>query len=76
MTHNMDVQRWLFKMDSEHGGLGTAYCDIRYLSCYNWALQEYRRYGTELWKTTWIQVKMRPRGLRHSLPIINYRTTS
>ncbi|KAE8296247.1 IQ motif-containing protein H [Larimichthys crocea] len=55
MTHNMDVQRWLFKMDSEHGGLGTAYCDIRYLSCYNWALQEYRRYGTELWKTTWIQ---------------------
>ncbi|KAG8012691.1 IQ motif-containing protein H, partial [Nibea albiflora] len=55
MTQNMDVQRWLFKMDSEHGGLGTAYCDIRYLSCYKWALQEYRRYGTELWKTTWIQ---------------------
>ncbi|XP_040893854.1 IQ motif-containing protein H [Toxotes jaculatrix] len=55
MTQNFDVQRWLFKIDSEHGGRGTAYCDICHLSCYNWALQEYRRYGPELWNTTWIQ---------------------
>ncbi|XP_070763876.1 IQ motif-containing protein H [Enoplosus armatus] len=55
MTQNIDVQRWLFKMDSEHGGRGTAYCDMCHLSCYNWALQEYHRYGPELWNTKWIQ---------------------
>ncbi|XP_068169967.1 IQ motif-containing protein H isoform X2 [Antennarius striatus] len=55
MTQNMHVQRWLFKMDSEHGGRGTAYCDICHLSCYNWALQEYHHYGPELWKAKWIQ---------------------
>uniref|UniRef100_UPI0037E9738C IQ motif-containing protein H n=1 Tax=Semicossyphus pulcher TaxID=241346 RepID=UPI0037E9738C len=55
MAQNIDVQRWLFKMDSEHGGRGTAYCDICHLHCYNWALQEYHRYGPEIWKTEWIQ---------------------
>ncbi|KAM7396795.1 hypothetical protein PAMP_019806 [Pampus punctatissimus] len=55
MTQNIDVQRWLFKMDSEHGGRGTAYCDICHLSCYNWALQEYHRYGPKLWNTKYIQ---------------------
>ncbi|XP_039989740.1 LOW QUALITY PROTEIN: IQ motif-containing protein H [Xiphias gladius] len=55
MTQNFDVQRWLFKIDSEHGGRGTAYCDICHLRCYNWALQQYHRYGPELWNTKWIQ---------------------
>ncbi|XP_033491090.2 IQ motif-containing protein H [Epinephelus lanceolatus] len=55
MTQNTDVQRWLFKMDSEHSGRGTAYCDVCHLSCYNWALQECHRYGPELWNTEWIQ---------------------
>uniref|UniRef100_A0A7N9AZE8 IQ motif containing H n=1 Tax=Mastacembelus armatus TaxID=205130 RepID=A0A7N9AZE8_9TELE len=55
MTQNTDVQRWLFKMDSEHGGRGIAYCDVCHLSCYNWALQECHRYGPELWNTKWIQ---------------------
>ncbi|XP_054476032.1 IQ motif-containing protein H [Anoplopoma fimbria] len=55
MTQNIDVQRWLFKMDSEHGGRGTAYCDTCHLTCYNWALQECQRYGSELWNTEWIQ---------------------
>uniref|UniRef100_A0A3B4G8X1 IQ motif containing H n=1 Tax=Pundamilia nyererei TaxID=303518 RepID=A0A3B4G8X1_9CICH len=48
MTQNTDVQRWLFKIDSEDGSHGTAYCDTCHLSCYKWALQEYHRYGPEL----------------------------
>ncbi|XP_037622885.1 IQ motif-containing protein H [Sebastes umbrosus] len=55
LAQNMDVQRWLFKVDSEHGGRGTAYCDVHHLKSYNWALQECRRYGPELWSTEWIQ---------------------
>ncbi|KAM3869947.1 IQ motif-containing protein H [Diretmus argenteus] len=55
ITQNMDVQRWLFKMDSEHGGRGTAYCDVCHLSCYSWALQESRRHGPDLWRTEWAQ---------------------
>ncbi|XP_056273437.1 IQ motif-containing protein H isoform X2 [Pseudoliparis swirei] len=55
MTQNIHVQRWLFKMDSEHGGRGTAYCDTCHLSCYNWALQERHRCGPELQNTEWIQ---------------------
>ncbi|XP_058501678.1 IQ motif-containing protein H isoform X1 [Solea solea] len=55
MTQNLDVQRWLFKIDSEHSGRGTAYCDVRHLSCYKWALQEYHRCGPELWNAKWIQ---------------------
>ncbi|XP_034540895.1 IQ motif-containing protein H isoform X2 [Notolabrus celidotus] len=55
MTQNIDVKRWLFKMDSEYGGRGTAYCDTCHLSCYNWALREYHRYDPEKWKTAWNQ---------------------
>ncbi|XP_041795442.1 IQ motif-containing protein H [Chelmon rostratus] len=55
IAQNIGVQRWLFKMDSEHRGHGTAYCDICHLSCHNWALKEYHRYGPELWNTKWIQ---------------------
>ncbi|XP_034443563.1 IQ motif-containing protein H isoform X2 [Hippoglossus hippoglossus] len=55
MTQNLGVQRWLFKIDSEHSGRGTAYCDVCHLSCYSWALQEYRRHSVELWNTKWIQ---------------------
>ncbi|XP_047452635.1 IQ motif-containing protein H [Mugil cephalus] len=55
MTENMDVQRWLFKTDSEHGGRGTAYCDTCHISCYKWARHEYHRYGPELWNTKWMQ---------------------
>ncbi|KAK2917794.1 hypothetical protein Q8A73_004540 [Channa argus] len=55
IVQNMDVQRWVFKMDSENRGQGTAYCDICHLSCYSWALQEYHHCGPELWNTKWIQ---------------------
>uniref|UniRef100_A0A3B4TXE7 IQ motif containing H n=1 Tax=Seriola dumerili TaxID=41447 RepID=A0A3B4TXE7_SERDU len=63
MTQNFDVQRWFFKVDSEHSGRGTAYCDVCHLSCYNWALQEYHRCGPELWKTKWIQESVQLRYL-------------
>ncbi|KAM4572648.1 IQ motif-containing protein H [Odontesthes bonariensis] len=55
MTQNITVQRWLLKIDSEHGGRGTAYCDVCHLSSYNWALQRYHRYGLDLWNSKWIQ---------------------
>uniref|UniRef100_A0A3Q3VNS2 IQCH-like ATP-grasp domain-containing protein n=1 Tax=Mola mola TaxID=94237 RepID=A0A3Q3VNS2_MOLML len=62
-THNMCLstllgtksQRRLFKMDSEHGGCGTAYCDVFHLSCHRWALQDYHCHGRQLWNTYWIQ---------------------
>ncbi|KAM8892409.1 IQ motif-containing protein H isoform 2-T2 [Spinachia spinachia] len=77
MAQNIDVHRWLFKMDSEYGGCGTAYCDTRHLSCYDWALQECHRYGPELWKTEWIQESVQLRYLnkipewlaRHARPV-------
>ncbi|XP_072241235.1 IQ motif-containing protein H [Leuresthes tenuis] len=55
MTQNITVQRWFLKTDSEHGGRGTAYCDVCHLSSYNWALQQYHRYGPDLWNSKWIQ---------------------
>ncbi|XP_034060788.1 IQ motif-containing protein H [Gymnodraco acuticeps] len=61
MTENIDVQRWLFKMDSEHGGRGTASCDVCHLSCYKGVLQESHRYGPET--TEWIQESVLPRYL-------------
>ncbi|KAL6106680.1 iqch [Pungitius sinensis] len=64
MAQNVDVHRWLFKMDSEYEGCGTAYCDTCHLSCYNWALQECHRYGPELWKTEWIQESVQLRYLK------------
>ncbi|KAK5867320.1 hypothetical protein PBY51_011823 [Eleginops maclovinus] len=63
MTQNIDVQRWLFKMDSEHGSRGTASCDVCHLSCYKGALQESHRYGPELWRTERIQESVLPRYL-------------
>jgi hypothetical protein len=58
MTHNMEVQRWIFKMDAEFGGRGTAYCDVCHLGCHGRALQEYRRLGPVLWSQQWTQVLM------------------
>ncbi|NXC53516.1 IQCH protein, partial [Aleadryas rufinucha] len=47
---NMEVQRWLFKVDDEHGGNGTAYCDVTsHLECYHWIQKEWQRHGPEVW---------------------------
>lgn len=59
MTENSDVKRWLFKIDPEPGGCGTAFCDVQHLSCYNWALNQYHRCGFGMWETKEIQVKTR-----------------
>ncbi|NXH89115.1 IQCH protein, partial [Edolisoma coerulescens] len=47
---NMEVQRWLFKVDDERGGNGTAYCDvISHLECYHWIQKEWQGHGPEVW---------------------------
>ncbi|NXC04438.1 IQCH protein, partial [Orthonyx spaldingii] len=47
---NVEVQRWLFKVDGERGGDGTAYCDvIAHLQCYPWIQKERRGHGPGGW---------------------------
>ena len=43
ITENLEVTRWLFKLDDEFGGKGIAYLDMAKLSCYTWALKEAAR---------------------------------
>ncbi|XP_063269061.1 IQ domain-containing protein H isoform X2 [Prinia subflava] len=45
-----EVQRWLFKVDDERGGNGTAFCDVTsHLQCYPWLLRQRQRHGPEVW---------------------------
>ncbi|XP_039629445.1 IQ motif-containing protein H isoform X1 [Polypterus senegalus] len=55
VTSNLEVKCWLFKMDNEFGGWGTAYCDVTLMKSYKWALKEFRRYGFEKWSNLWAQ---------------------
>ncbi|CAG5957946.1 unnamed protein product [Menidia menidia] len=55
MSENITVQRWLLKINSENSEHGTAHCDVCHIRSYNWALQQYHRYGPDLWNSKWIQ---------------------
>ncbi|TRZ13779.1 hypothetical protein HGM15179_013325 [Zosterops borbonicus] len=47
---HLEVQRWLFKVDDERGGNGTASCDvISHLECYPWILREQQGQDSEVW---------------------------
>ncbi|XP_042330886.1 IQ domain-containing protein H isoform X2 [Sceloporus undulatus] len=49
-----EVKRWVFKVDDDFGGSGTAFCDIiANLRCHPWILKESRRYGPEIWRRSW-----------------------
>uniref|UniRef100_A0A8B9V330 IQ motif containing H n=1 Tax=Anas zonorhyncha TaxID=75864 RepID=A0A8B9V330_9AVES len=51
---NMEVRRWLFKVNDESGGNGTAYCDIiLHLKCYPWVLKERQKHSAEIWSKKW-----------------------
>uniref|UniRef100_A0A803YPP1 IQ motif containing H n=1 Tax=Meleagris gallopavo TaxID=9103 RepID=A0A803YPP1_MELGA len=54
VVDNMEVQRWLFKMNDESGGNGTAFCDIiLHLECYHWVLKERQKHSPETWSKKW-----------------------
>ncbi|NWW39264.1 IQCH protein, partial [Panurus biarmicus] len=50
LLDNLHVRRWLFKVDQERGGNGTAFCDvISHLECYPWIRREWQGLGSEVW---------------------------
>ncbi|XP_053575552.1 IQ domain-containing protein H [Bombina bombina] len=70
IINNLQVTRWLFKVDDEFGGNGTAFFDIAaHLPSFEWALSEMGRYGPDTWKQKWAQEKVLLR-IMHELPQI------
>ncbi|NXY45350.1 IQCH protein, partial [Ceuthmochares aereus] len=54
IVDNMEVWRWLFKVNNESRGNGTAYCDIiSHLKCYDWVQKERQRCSPEIWSKKW-----------------------
>ncbi|KAJ7420454.1 IQ motif containing H [Pitangus sulphuratus] len=50
VVDNVEVQRWVLKMNDECGGNGTAYCDvISHLECSHWLQKEWQSHGPERW---------------------------
>lgn len=53
---NIEVSRWLLKIDDEFEGRGIACLDVaQNLKCYNWVAKEAERYADK-WKKKWAQV--------------------
>ncbi|NWR37543.1 IQCH protein, partial [Tachuris rubrigastra] len=51
VVDNVEVQRWLLKMNDECGGNGTAYCDVvSHLECSHWLQKEWQSHGPEMWR--------------------------
>ncbi|KAM4675920.1 IQ domain-containing protein H [Discoglossus pictus] len=70
ITDNLQVTRWLFKVDDEFGGNGTAFCDMAaHLPSYEWAVSEMDRYGPDTWKQKWAQEKALLR-ITQELPLV------
>ncbi|XP_010190096.1 PREDICTED: IQ domain-containing protein H-like, partial [Mesitornis unicolor] len=54
IVDNTDVRCWLFKVNDESGGNGTAYCDVvSHLKCYQWLQKERQRHSPEAWSKKW-----------------------
>lgn len=57
IIENLEIKRWLFKVDTEFGGRGTAYFDVTHLPCYHQTLMEFKKVGPTIWlKSKWMQV--------------------
>ena len=55
IASNLNVKKWVFKIDGEFDGRGTACCDITtFLKCHKWAAKQAERYGSK-WGKRWAQ---------------------
>jgi hypothetical protein len=55
ITENIEVATWIFKLDDEFDGRGTAFINVsKHMACYNAAVKEAKRYGDK-WSKKWAQ---------------------
>jgi len=74
ITDHLDVSVWLFKIDGEFNGRGTAYINVaEHMKCYPWARKECDRYGDK-WSKKWAQVSFIEQLSRETSTVPYYRT--